>query len=126
MSDSLEKLPGYTILGAKASKLLCQKTTFLMEPIPEIPLTPSPQTNAARDSIGFKWAGPMVGKRHKLGGSPDWIQGDNTPRCECGQLMQFYGQFDSIGDRFCLADAGMIFVFVCSDCWTTKSILQCG
>ncbi len=29
-------------------------------------------------------------------------------------------------DRFSLADIGMIYVFVCSDCWTTKSILLCG
>lgn len=29
-------------------------------------------------------------------------------------------------DRFSLADVGMIYVFVSSDCWTTKSILQCG
>jgi hypothetical protein len=40
--------------------------------------------------------------------------------------MQFYGQLDSIGDRFNLADCGIIYVFVCSDCWTTSSVLQSG
>lgn len=97
-----------------------------METIPEIPLIPSPQTDQARTAIGFEWAGPHPGTRHKLGGTPDWLQGDDTPTCECGRLMNFYGQLDSIGDRFSLADVGIIYVFVCPDCWTTKSILQCG
>jgi hypothetical protein len=49
-----------------------------------------------------------------------------TPQCDCGRTMQFYGQLDSIGDRFHLADCGIIYVFVCSDCWTTSSVLQSG
>ena len=85
-----------------------------------------PQTEAARAAVGFQWAGPGPGTRHKLGGRPDWLQGDQTPRCECGQPMQFYGQLDSIGDDFNLADVGIIYVFVCFDCFTTKSLLQCG
>jgi hypothetical protein len=38
--------------------------------------------------------------------------------------MTFYAQLDSINDEFCLADVGMIYVFVCFDCYDTKSILQ--
>lgn len=97
-----------------------------MEPIPEIPLRPEPLTDEARVAIGFEWASDEAGHRHKLGGAPDWIQGDMTPNCACGNRMRFYGQLDSIGDRFCLADAGMIYVFVCAECWTTTSILQSG
>lgn len=97
-----------------------------MDPIPEIQLTPTPATEEGRAALGFKWAGREAGTRHKLGGAPDWIQGDMTSKCECGNVMQFYGQLDSIGDEFCLADCGMIYVFVCPDCWTTSSVLQSG
>ena len=38
--------------------------------------------------------------------------------------MTFYGQLDSINDEICLADCGMIYVFVCFDCFETKSIFQ--
>ena len=38
--------------------------------------------------------------------------------------MTFYAQLDSINDDFCLADCGMIFVFVCFECFETKSVLQ--
>jgi hypothetical protein len=97
-----------------------------MKQIPEIPLVPAPQSDEARSAIGFRWANPGPGTRHKLGGKPDWIQGDWTPKCECGLLMRFYGQLDSIGDEYNLADVGIIYVFVSPDCWTTKSILQSG
>jgi hypothetical protein len=38
--------------------------------------------------------------------------------------MTFYAQLDSLGDNHCLADCGMIYVFVCWDCFETKSVLQ--
>ncbi len=40
--------------------------------------------------------------------------------------MTFYGQLDSVGDTICLADVGMIYIFVCFDCFTTRSVLQSG
>ncbi|HYN23141.1 MAG TPA: hypothetical protein VE078_19435, partial [Thermoanaerobaculia bacterium] len=80
---------------------------------------------AARLALGFKWAGPEVGKRSKLGGEPAWIENDDTPRCtDCQQTMTFYGQLDSIGDAINLADCGMIYVFVCFDCYECQAILQ--
>jgi len=95
-----------------------------MPEIPEIPLVMNPQTPAAKAAIGFKW-NDTVGKAHKLGGTPDWIQGDHTPNCqECGGKMTFYGQLDCIGDDIALADCGCIYVFACFDCNETKSILQ--
>jgi hypothetical protein len=95
--------------------------------LPEIPLSPSPATDEARAAIGFKWAGEGVGRRHKLGGTPDWLQRPDLPTCEdCQQAMTFYGQLDSIGDGIALADVGMIYVFVCFGCYSTKSILQSG
>ena len=35
--------------------------------------------------------------------------------------MMFYGQFDSVNDEFCIADAGMIHVFYCFACITVKA-----
>jgi hypothetical protein len=83
-----------------------------------------PRSQEAKVAIGFKWAGPGVGDRSKIGGEPDWIQSPNLPTCSCGQEMTFYGQLDSVGDAICLADCGMIYVFVCFDCYETKSVLQ--
>ena len=92
--------------------------------IPEIPLVHAPLTDEAKSVIGFQYAEDSIGKKNKLGGEPDWIQGENTPNCTCGKKMSFYGQLDSIGDSICLADCGMIYVFVCADCFETKSVLQ--
>src|SRR5690348_9214625 len=93
--------------------------------LPEIPLVPSPQSTEAQAAVGFKWAGEEVGRRHKLGGEPTWLQGPDVPTCsDCRQAMTFYGQLDSIGDGIALADVGIIYVFVCFDCYQTKSLLQ--
>ena len=40
--------------------------------------------------------------------------------------MSFYGQLDSVGDGMTLADAGIVYVFVCFGCFATKSVLQSG
>ena len=92
--------------------------------IPEIPLQLAPATPEARAVIGFKWADPMVGTRSKIGGLPQWTQKPQVPECSCRKPMTFYGQLDSVGDAICLADCGLIYVFVCFDCFETKSILQ--
>jgi hypothetical protein len=92
--------------------------------IPEIPLQVVPTSSEARELVGFKWASPEVGTRHKLGGSPEWLQQPEVPICSCGKSMSFYGQLDSIGDDVCLADCGIIYVFVCFGCFETKSVLQ--
>jgi hypothetical protein len=49
--------------------------------LPEIPLSPSPATDEARTAIGFKWAAERVGRRLKLGGAPEWLQGAELPPC---------------------------------------------
>lgn len=84
----------------------------------------NPETPEAMAAVGFRWAGDEIGKRHRLGGTPNWIQGDETPNCSCGERMTFYGQLDSIGDQIILGDCGMIYVFVCFDCLKTKSLVQ--
>ena len=85
--------------------------------LPAVRLVPSDED--ARDIEGIN-----ANSCCKLGGFPDWIQGSETPTC-CGWEMQFYGQLDSIGGEFCLGDVGMIYVFYCENCCSTRSIFQC-
>lgn len=82
-----------------------------------------------------------VGLRTKLGGEPDWIQGDEVPECpHCGQRMAFVAQIDSVEHdsennplrRDCLedqdymfGDVGMIYVFFCFDCCQPNCVHQC-
>jgi hypothetical protein len=92
--------------------------------IPEIPLRPEPVSDEARAAIGFRW-NDTAGRRHKLGGEPQWLQAPEVPFCDsCSQAMSFYGQLDSIGDDVSLADCGMVYVFVCFNCFTTRAVLQ--
>ena len=92
--------------------------------IPEIPLQLAPSSPEARAVVGFRFADAPVGSRSKLGGKPDWQGAPLVPSCGCKKPMSFYGQLDSIGDAVCLADCGLIYVFVCFDCFETKAILQ--
>jgi hypothetical protein len=92
--------------------------------IPAIPLVLQPTSEEDKALIGFEWAGEPIGQRHRIGGQPDWIQRDATPTCTCGKEMTFYAQIDSLGDEICLADCGLIYVFVCFDCFSTQSVLQ--
>jgi hypothetical protein len=96
----------------------------LARTLPEIPLRLTPESAEATAAVGFKWAGGDIGRRSKIGGAPDWIQPPEVPRCGCGQEMTFYAQIDSVGDDLILADCGMIYVFVCFDCFTTHAVLQ--
>ncbi len=92
--------------------------------IPPVPLVPSPETPEAKESVGFKWAGEPIGRRHRIGGEPDWIQEAEPQTCTCGKNMTFYAQLDSLGDKVCLGDCGMIYVFICLDCLQSKSVFQ--
>jgi hypothetical protein len=67
----------------------------------------------------FAWADPEVGTRHRLGGRPNAIQGEvaHPPCPQCREPTTFYGQLDSINDDVCIADAGVIHVFLCFDCF---------
>jgi hypothetical protein len=82
------------------------------------------------------------GQKTKLGGEPDWIQEVEVPCCDhCKQEMMFVAQIDSLehnsksnpnriekrNDRaWMLGDVGMIYVFFCFRCCSTKSVFQCG
>ncbi|MFM7739413.1 MAG: hypothetical protein ACKO9H_08425 [Planctomycetota bacterium] len=88
------------------------------------------------------------GRRTKLGGDPDYTQGDDTPpKCaKCKKAMTFVAQIDSVEHDWssnphridCLAkpkdgqekwmfgDAGMNYVFFCFDCLKPLAGFQCG
>jgi hypothetical protein len=94
-----------------------------MRRIPTFKLVPQPVTDEARQLPKFKWAADEVGERHQLGGSPAIpINDENWPRCpDCEDRMSFYGQLDSLNDDICVADAGLIYVFICLECNEVKA-----
>ena len=93
--------------------------------IPPFRLRPEPLSDEAAALPGFKWAAKEVGARHRLGGEPEFLQAEEWPHCtECKNEMTFYGQLDSLNDEFVLADCGLIYVFICFDCFETKCVLH--
>jgi hypothetical protein len=75
-----------------------------------------------------------LGLRSKLGGKPDWIQGEETPFCKgCREPMSFIAQIDSIDavssnlveQHFMIGDCGMIYVFHCFECMESGAVSQC-
>jgi hypothetical protein len=97
--------------------------THVGETFPEIELIRRPRSVEAERLMRHEYAPVGVGDRNKLGGHPDWVQGEEWPEC-CGKRMTFYGQLDSVGDDIHLGDCGLIYVFVCFDCFSTKSLMQ--
>ncbi len=96
-----------------------------MKDIPEFRLIPEPVTKEAADLVPFRWASPEIGKRHQIGGRPHAMSDGDWPYCSsCERKMRFYGQLDSINDEYCIADCGLIYVFICFECLETKSIVQ--
>jgi len=74
-----------------------------------------------------------LGKRSKLGGKPDWIQNDETPKCpKCKKPMTFICQIDSIGytgsakttGEYMFGDVGMLYNFFCFDCHKANILFQ--
>jgi hypothetical protein len=96
-----------------------------MKRVPTFKLVPEPLDEAARKSPGFKWASKEMGTRHQLGGEPNFLQAQMWPNCPaCRKQMTFYAQLDSISDEICIADCGMVYVFVCFDCFQTTSLIH--
>jgi hypothetical protein len=97
-----------------------------MKRIPPFRLVPTPLDDEARRVAGFQWADADVGKRHQLGGEPARAISDaDWPRCaDCRERMTFYGQLDSISDDICIADVGLIYVFLCFDCFDVRAIVD--
>jgi hypothetical protein len=84
-----------------------------------------PTSEEAKKAMVFPMSAPDIGKRSQLGGDPGFIQREDWPICpHCGEKMTFYAQLDAIGDGYDIADCGMIYVFICFDCYETKSFVQ--
>jgi len=95
--------------------------------LPPFKLVPEPLDEETAALPPFQWADPEVGTRHQLGGSPTFLQETERPRCSnCSSAMTFYGQLDSINDEFILADCGLVYVFVCFDCFSAQAFIQSG
>jgi hypothetical protein len=93
--------------------------------IPLFRLTARPCTPEAEAAAGFEWAAPEVGTRHRIGGRPADVPESDYPNCpSCRERMSFYGQLDSVGDEVVLADAGLVMVFVCFDCFEAEARVQ--
>ncbi|MDR0695688.1 MAG: hypothetical protein LBF56_02885 [Holosporales bacterium] len=93
--------------------------------LPEYKLELLPMSAEAENAMGFPMSTPDIGKRSRLGGTPGFIQDADWPICPyCREKMTFYAQLDAIGDGYDLADCGLIYVFVCFDCYETKSFVQ--
>lgn len=91
--------------------------------IPKVKLVTRPETKEAKEIVGYKW-NDVAGTRHFLGGQPDGLKENEYPNCDsCNNVMTFYAQVDSIGDKFDLADCMVIHNFVCMDCFTVKARL---
>jgi hypothetical protein len=63
----------------------------------------------------------------KLGGSPLWIQDDETPTCECGAMMKFIAQLERHGGGgINFGGEGAGYAFLCPQCrQSAKFLWQC-
>lgn len=62
--------------------------------IPKVKLVTQPETNEAKEIVGYKW-NEVAGTRHFLGGKPDGLAESEYPTCEgCKKTMTFYAQVD--------------------------------
>jgi uncharacterized protein YwqG len=96
-----------------------------MKRIPPFRLNLVPLNEEAKNLPPFQWANKEIGKRHQIGGEPQFLQQEEFPSCSnCGKTMTFYAQLDSLNDEYIIADCGMIYVFICFDCNESKSIIQ--
>jgi hypothetical protein len=92
--------------------------------IPTFRLEAHPLSPEAQEAAGFEWADERIGTRHRIGGEPEGLAEGEYPRCKsCRRPMTFYGQLDSVGDDFALADAGVVMVFVCFDCFEAAAMI---
>lgn len=84
-----------------------------------------------------RFAENQIGVRSKLGGSPNFLHGDQNSICQkCNREMTFIGQIDSFGldptllapesekQRWILEDAGLAYFFFCFECGNGDCILE--
>lgn len=64
----------------------------------------------------------------RLGGTPDWVQADETPECRCGEPMTFVASFEeTAGGKVNFGDEGRGYTFACRSCPDqAKFLWQCA
>jgi hypothetical protein len=95
--------------------------------IPPFKLTLEPMNDEAKELISQKceWVNEELGTRHQIGGEPALINEGDYPKCPCcGEGMTFYAQLDAINHKICIADFGLIYVYICFDCIETTAVIQ--
>jgi hypothetical protein len=95
-----------------------------MRTIPPFKLIPEPIDDEAAEPLARHPSAAGFNERHRLGGEPEFIEDEVVPACAFGNPMTFYAQLDSVSEEFSLADRGMIYVFVCFNCFEAKAVLQ--
>lgn|SRR6266481_1970279 len=95
-----------------------------MKKIPAFKLVPEPQGDDGKNLPKFKW----TGKEIWASPSARW-RAKFLTRCVMAKLSNLQGandvlRTDSINDDICIADCGMIYVFVCFDCFQSVSMVQ--
>ena len=63
----------------------------------------------------------------KIGGTPLWVQDDETPECACGSMMVFVAMIDErAGGGINFGGGGVGYAFVCTECQDrAKFLWQC-
>lgn len=96
--------------------------------VPPVQLIPQPLTMEAEAMLKRPPSvDPSVGTRHRIGGAPDLPSYLDWPSCSSGDgPMTFYAQLDGFPalTEFDLADAGLIYVFVCFDCYEAEALVS--
>jgi hypothetical protein len=95
--------------------------------MPRFKLIPQPLSEEA-EALLVRPPGVLeaLGERFQLGGKP-MLHNTTWPTCPgCGEAMTFYGQLDGLPKPsvFDLADAGLILVYVCFDCFDVTATFE--
>lgn len=92
--------------------------------VPPFKLLPQPMENQT-SSPSVSQNAHEFNQRHQLGGQPEFIEPDeDIPTCRFGKPMTFYAQLDSVSEKFMIADRGMVYVFICFDCFEARAVVQ--
>jgi hypothetical protein len=96
------------------------------ETLPDFKLVPQPLSYEAEQRLKRpKGVWELIGERHRLGGDPEAMQEWDWPTCpSCSEEMSFYAQLDALPAGPDLADAGLIYVFICFDCFEVHAQLD--